>query len=215
MRKANTKTIQSLMKMARRVFISHKTEDKTYKNYIQNNLGVDMIDKSLNEPIDSEDEEYIMRKIREDYLSDSTVTIFLIGSHSSENKGEDEQRFIKRELQASLYNGKANTRNGILGIVLPDMYDKIYKGMYNCDQCGGNHNHVAVDDNTVIKEFSCNYYVKPLAGDKCAYSEDDRYCVLVKWDDFAKDAESAEKYIEQAFNKRSRSIAEKVTVYPK
>ena len=56
-------------------FISFKTENTSYKNYIQYNLNVDMIDKSLNEPINSDDEDYIMRKIREDYLSDSTVTI--------------------------------------------------------------------------------------------------------------------------------------------
>jgi len=201
--------------MAHRVFISHKREDKSYKNYIQNNLGVDMIDKSLNEAIDSDDEDYIMRKIREDYLADSTVTIFLIGTHSSENEGKDEQVYIKRELQASLYNGKENSRNGILGIVLPDMYDKIYKGSYTCDKCGGNHNHIGINDETVIKEFSCNYYIKPLEEGKCAWSEDDRYCVLVKWDDFKKDAETAEKYIDQAFDKRKHPIAEKVKVYPK
>ena len=77
--------------MAHRVFISHKREDKSYKNYIQNNLGVDMIDKSLNEAIDSEDEDYVMRKIREDYLSDSTVTIFLIGKFSLENQDDEEK----------------------------------------------------------------------------------------------------------------------------
>lgn len=201
--------------MAHWVFISHKREDTAYKNYIQNNLGVDMIDKSLNEAIDSDDEGYIMRKIREDYLSDSTVTIFLIGTHSSENEGEEEQVYIKRELQASLYNGKANSRNGILGIVLPTMYDTIYKGSFACDKCGNNHNHVGINDETVIKEFSCNYYIKPLAEGKCAWSDDDRYCVLVKWDDFKKDAESAEKYIDQAFDKRKHPIAEKVKVYPK
>jgi hypothetical protein len=198
--------------MAHRVFISHKREDKSYKNYIQNNLGVDMIDKSLNEAIDSDDEDYIMRKIREDYLSDSTVTIFLIGEHSSENKGQDEQKFIKRELQASLYNGKANTRNGILGIVLPEMDNKVYKGSSICNTCGNSHNLVQIDDTTTIKEFSYNYY---LPTDKCAWSEDDRYCVLVKWDDFKKDAETAEKYIDQAFDKRKHPIAEKVKVYPK
>ena len=201
--------------MAHRVFISFKTEDKPYKNYIQNNLGVDMIDKSLNKAIDSEEEEHIMRKIREGYLSDSTVTILLIGSNSSENKGEEEQKFIKRELQASLYNGKENSRNGILGIVLPEMYDEIYKGRYPCSKCGNSHNHIAINDNTIIKEFSCNYYVKPLPEGKCGWSEDDRYCILVKWDDFKKDADSAEKYIDLAFEKRKQPIAEKVKVYPK
>jgi len=200
--------------MAHKVFISFKTEDKPYKNYIQNNLGVDMIDKSLNEAIDSDDEDYVMQKIRKDYLSDSTVTIFLIGLHSSENKGKEEQKYIKRELQASLYNGKSNSRNGILGIVLPDMYDNIYKGKYNCYKCEGSHNHVAISNATVIKEFSCNYYIE-LPNGKCAWSEDDRYCVLVKWDDFSLDANAAETYINLAFNKRKHPIAEKVKVYPK
>ena len=77
-----------------------------------------MIDKSLNTPIDSDDEDYIMRKIRQDYLSDSTVTIVLIGEHSSEDLGEDEQKCIKREFQAAPYNGEGNTRSGILGVDL-------------------------------------------------------------------------------------------------
>lgn len=198
--------------MGHKVYISFKTEDEYYKNYIQNHMDVDMIDKSLNEPIDSENEDYIMRKIREDYLSDSTVTIFLIGKYSSENEGKDEQKFIKRELQASFYDGENNSRSGVLGIVLPEMTDYIYKGKYTCNSCGGSHNHVAINDNTVIKEFSCNYYIKPLIDGKCAWSEDDRYCVLARWDDFKNDPEM---YIEQAFNKRSHEIAKKVTVYPK
>lgn len=197
--------------MARRVFISHKREDKSYKNYILNNLGVDIIDKSLNEPIDSDDEDYVMRKIREDYLSDSTVTIFLIGSYSPETLGQEEQLYIKRELQASLFDGKANSKNGILGIVLPDMYDKIYNGSGICKTCGNSHNYVNINDNTVIREFSYNYYIP---NNKCAWSEDDRYCVLVKWDDFKTDAKSAEKYIDQAFDKRTNKISSHTKVRP-
>ena len=51
--------------MARKCFISFKTEDIAYKHAIQE-MGIDMVDKSLDLPIDSEDEDYIMRKIRED-----------------------------------------------------------------------------------------------------------------------------------------------------
>lgn len=170
-----------------------------------------MIDKSLNEPIDSDDEEYVMRKIREDYLSDSTVTIFLIGKQSSENLGQDEQVYIKRELQASLFNGEANSKNGILGIVLPEMYDTIYTGSFVCKTCGKSHNYVKINDNTVIKEFSYNYYIP---NNKCAWSEDDRYCVLVKWDDFKYDAKSAEKYIDKAFDKRTGKISSQTKVRP-
>ncbi len=199
--------------MGRKCYISFKTEDSAYKSEIQKMKEegkIDFIDKSLNEAIDSEDPNYIMRKIREDYLSDSTVTIFLIGNKSSEALGLEEQQYIKRELQASLYNGDGNLRSGILGVVLPQMYDSIYKGNYTCTKCGGSHNHVAINDSTVIKEFSVNYYVEPHDG--CAWDEDQRYCILVKWDDFIK---APDTYIEKAFNKREAEIAKKVKVYPK
>lgn len=196
--------------MGRKCFISFKAEDKDYKKKIQEDLEIDMIDKSLNEAIESDDEDYIMRKIREDYLSDSTVTIHLIGTKSAENLGYEEQKFIKRELQASLYNGKGNTRNGILGVVLPEMYDTIYKGLYTCSICDGNHNWVGINDGTTIKEFSVNYYISD--NNKCSWTEDERYCVLVKWEDFCKDPET---FIEKAFDKRTKEISNKVTVYPK
>lgn len=199
--------------MGHKCYISFKMEDKPFKEEIQkwcDRDRVDMIDKSLDTPINSENEDYIMRKIREEYLSDSTVTIFLIGEHSSEDLGWDEQRFIKRELQASLYNGDGNTRNGILGVVLPNMYDRIFKGSYTCSTCSGCHNWVALENSTVIKEFWKNYYLNNHG--KCSYSEDDRYCVLVKWSDFKK---APNTYIDQAFNKRSHLIAQEVIVRPK
>ena len=62
--------------MAHKCYISFKTEDKYYKEYMQKSLHIDMIDKSLNEPIESQDPDYIMRRIREEYIQDSTVTIF-------------------------------------------------------------------------------------------------------------------------------------------
>jgi len=194
--------------MGHKCFISFKTEDADYKKKIQEDLDVDMIDKSLNEAIDSYDEDYIMKKIREDYLSDSTVTIFLIGTRSSENLGTYEQRFIKRELQASLYNGSVNKKNGILGIVLPSMYNNIYLGSYVCSICGNSHNYVSINDATTIKEFSYNYYIPQ---GKCCWTEDDRYCVLVKWSDFEL---SPNTYIDLAFEKRSQPISEKTKVKP-
>lgn len=199
--------------MGHKCFISFKTEDEKYKKEIQNwseDNKVDMIDKSLNTPIDSDDEDYIMRKIRQDYLSDSTVTIVLIGKHSSEDLREDEQKFIKRELQASLYNGEGNTRSGILGVVLPAMYSEIYKDSYVCKTCHKSHRWIALNDSTVIKEFWKNYFLDDK--DECHYTEEDRYCVLVKWEDFKKNPNS---YIEKAFAKRCQDIANKVVVYPK
>lgn len=190
-------------------FISFKSDDMHYKKYIQNYLDIDMIDKSLNEPIQSENEDYIMRKIREDYLQDSTVTIHLIGEYSAENSYLN-QNYIKRELQASLSNTSAGTRNGILGVVLPEVYNKIYKGQQACSQCFKNHNIVVINENTTTREFSYNYYL-PLDNGEHVWSEDDRYCVLVKWEDFIV---FPNKYIEQAFNKRTSDIAKKIKVRP-
>ena len=42
-------------------------------------------------------------------------------------------------------------------------------------------------------------------------SEEDRYCVLVKWSDFCSDPET---YIDRAFNKRNQPISDKIKVRP-
>ena len=195
--------------MAHKCFISFKTQDIDYKKKIQEDMGIEMIDKSLNEPINSDNEDYIMRKIREDYLADSTVTIYLIGEYSAENSFLQDQTYIKRELQASLYNGENNTKNGILGVVLPNMYDRIYKGEEQCLICGSNHNIVCVNDDTTIKEFNYNFYIPKDNG--CCWSEEERSCVLVKWEDFEN---NPEKYIDDAFNKRNSEISRKTKVRP-
>ena len=199
--------------MAHKCFISFKKEDRIYKEKLVEKLNnADVIDKTLDRVIESYDGDYIMSVIRRDYLRDSTVTIFLIGEHSSENEGYDylgdKNYFIKKELQATLYNGSNNSRSGLLGVVLPNMYDKIYKGSYECSNCNESHNTVKINDDTVIREFSRNYYVTP--HNRCAWNEDERYAMLVKWDDFYN---NPEKYINQAYEKRNSPIANKVRIY--
>ena len=69
---------KSLKNMSHKCYISFKTEDEDYKSEIQKmkEAGeLDYIDKSLNDPIDSDDPDYIMRKIREDYLSDFLANV--------------------------------------------------------------------------------------------------------------------------------------------
>lgn len=194
--------------MAHKVFISFKSEDFAYKKQIQEIKGLEYVDKSLNEAINSDNQDYILQKIRSDYLADSTVTIHLIGLHGSEDQGEHEQRFIKGELQGSLYNSIENPKNGILGIVLPEAKDYVYKGMQACGQCGKSHNIVNINNGTTIREFSYNYYIP---NEKCAHSEEDRYCVLTTWEDFMVNPES---FINAAFDKRFEPIAKKTRVYP-
>ena len=57
------------------------------------------------------------------------------------------------------------------------------------------------------QQRSENYYLEPHSG--CAWSEEERYCILVKWDDFIN---NPEKYINDAFEKRSSELSEKVHV---
>lgn len=199
--------------MAHKCFISFKKEDLYYKNkLIEKFDSSDVIDKTLDRVIDSNDGDYIMSVIRRDYLKDSTVTVFLIGEHSSENEGYDylgpKNYFIQKELQATLYNGKDNSRSGLIGVVLPNMYEKIYKGSYQCTKCNSTHNSVNIDDNTVIREFSENYYMTPHSG--CAWKPEERYAILVKWEDFYS---NPEKYINEAFEKRTDPITNKIRIY--
>ena len=210
--------------MSHRCFISFKKEDARYKDLIALALkDEDVIVRSLDKWIDSENENYIMQVIRRDYLLNSTVTIFLIGEHSSENEGldgegRDKNYFIKRELRASLYAGEeGNSRNGLLGVVLPSMVGRVFGEFHDCEKCGGRHRYINVTDAEVIREFGRNYFIKP--HDKCYWAEEDRYAVLVPYNEFMeKDAEGTyvnmDKYIEKAFNKRDASVAARVTVRP-
>lgn len=67
--------------------------------------------------INSNDSEYVMSRIRQKYLGDSTVTLCLIGecTHS--------RRYIDWELKSSLRRGSF-TPNGLVGILLPHMGTK-------------------------------------------------------------------------------------------
>jgi hypothetical protein len=194
--------------MAHKVYISFKTEDMEYKEAISGLPTIDYIDKSLTVPIASADQNYIMQRIRSDYLYDSTVTIFLIGDFSAENLGQSEQYYIKKELQASLYTSQGYGKNGVLGVVLPSMQNRVFRASDNCITCGGTHNTVSINGSTVVSEFSYNYYIPH---GKCSWAENDRYCVLSTWENFTADPNG---WIDEAFDKRSEPIASKTKVRP-
>jgi MTH538 TIR-like domain (DUF1863) len=65
--------------------------------------------------VDSEDTDYVMDQIREKYLTDSTVTIMLVG------KCTWARRYVDWEIYSTLRNDKDNKRSGLVAIQLPSM----------------------------------------------------------------------------------------------
>ena len=85
------------------------TFDRERNVFIARALGVGM----ARDIIESDDATYVMRRIRELYLEDSTVTIVLLGRCTWA------RRYVDWELQASLRHGRRTVPNGLLGISLP------------------------------------------------------------------------------------------------
>lgn len=109
------------MPARRKCFISYHHADQTYVDtfirtfdhqrnlLIARGLGTEM----ANDVIDSTDTEYVMSRIRQQYLSDSTVTIVLMGQCTWA------RRYVDWEIQASLRSGETVMPNGLLGVKLP------------------------------------------------------------------------------------------------
>lgn len=102
--------------MRRKCFVSYHQEDQKAvdafiarfgpKNFIKR--GITLPD----EVIDSTDTDYVMRRVRELYIRDSTVTIVLVGPCTWS------RRFVDWEIQASLRQPASGLPNGLIGILL-------------------------------------------------------------------------------------------------
>lgn len=106
----------------RKVFVSYYHGDQQEVNKFVNDFSNVCIFKTVGVKegdftFDSNNPQYIMRKIREDKLEDSTVTIVLVGSctHS--------RRYVDWEVKASLQCGQS-LPNGLIAINLPYMGSK-------------------------------------------------------------------------------------------
>jgi len=100
-----------------KVFISYYHEDdQDYKNRLVQALDSKFVDKSVSQG-DIHDEglplDEIRRIIRDEHISDATVTIVLIGCCTWQRKHVD------WEISASIIDRRNNERCGLLGILLP------------------------------------------------------------------------------------------------
>ena len=103
------------MAVKHRCFVSyHKVNSSAVKNFVEEfsdvftakTVGVTDEDDFIN----SDDRDYVMRRIREKYLSNTTVTIVLIGECTKARK------YVDWEIASTLRNDPVNGRSGLLGI---------------------------------------------------------------------------------------------------
>ncbi|MFD7277040.1 TIR domain-containing protein [Streptomyces sp. NPDC059862] len=111
----------TVSRVRRKCFISYHHEDEqevsrfiqtfdhAHDVFIARGIGAGM----PGDVIGSKDRDYIMRRVRELYLRDSTVTIVMIG------KCTWARRYVDWEIASTLRDDARNRRSGLLGIVLP------------------------------------------------------------------------------------------------
>ena len=103
--------------MSHKCFISyHAADKKAVDDFCDKFVGT-FIRRGIkmeDDIIDSNNTDYVMKRIRQLYLQDSTVTIVLIGKCTWARK------FIDWELQASLRNPSDGYPNGVVAIQLWD-----------------------------------------------------------------------------------------------
>lgn len=187
-----------------KTFISyHHAGEQDLKNEIIDKgvLGGEFIDKSVSDgDIDpNSSEETIMRKIREEYLGDSTVIIVLIGEETSERP------FVNSEIQAALWG---ENPSGLIGIVRDELYDEIY----SITTCSGNDCNCGISLRTPNHEFNKkvpflikenNTRLENNESTSPHYSDSDAYCGIYKFSNFI---DNMEKYIDEAFDKREKNF---------
>lgn len=108
------------MTQTHKVFVSyHHSNDQHYRDLFEtlfSNMHEVMVSKSvqLGDINPNLKTDTVRQKIRDGYLSDSTVTVVLIGSQTWQ------RRHVDWEIGASIRSTQYNPRSGLIGIFLPN-----------------------------------------------------------------------------------------------
>lgn len=163
-----------------KTFLSyHHANEQDLKNgIIESFAGASFIDKSVSDGDISTNvsEDYIMRKIREDYLGDSTVTVVLIGTETASRP------FVNSEIQASLWG---ENPGGLIGVIR----DEIYSSVFSSGVCSDTSCNCGIGIRTI--DWGYEHYLPWLIKKNHSFSklvphydDMDVYCSLVKYSDF-------------------------------
>lgn len=172
----------------RKVFISYYHGDQEAVNKFVSDFSDVFIAKTVGVKDDdfkfhSNDPHYIMRRIREEKLSDSTVTIVLIGTctHS--------RRYVDWEIKASLQQGLGTLPNGLIAINLPSMG--------NMDGLPERLSANVERDNLGKDIGYARYYVYPSSRDQLIKWIEDAYNARTKRANLIKNSKEMMKYNHQ------------------
>lgn len=162
--------------------------NREYDIFIDGSVDTGDIDDELTD-------ESIRKKIRDDYLKDTTVTILLVGEETKKRK------HIDWEIYSSMYNGKVNKQSGILVIQLPSInpqYIRAAHGNKEKDNVYPNINWTSFDSQT---EYKSRYpYLPARIIDNLLKSE--AKISVAKWGDLIAEPEKLRALIEYTFQDR-------------
>ncbi|WP_178019615.1 TIR domain-containing protein [uncultured Paenibacillus sp.] len=182
-----------------KTFISyHHAKDQDLKDLIIEKFsGEYFIDKSVSDGDISttNTEETIMRIIRENFLSDSTITLVIVGYETARRP------FVNSEIQASLWG---SNHNGLLAVVRDELYDQIYQPSL----CTSPFCNCGITLRSPTNLYT--YYLPELVyrnheydGTLAHYTDDQVYFAVMKYSMFIG---NPEKYIDEAFEKRNGNL---------
>lgn len=190
-----------------KTFISyhHKNEQDLKDEIITKGSKEFFIDKSVKDgDIDTSlSEETIMRKIREDFIGDSTVVIVLIGEETANRP------YVNSEIQAALWGNST----GIIGVVRDDLFDRIYHSTtctHSGCNCGISLKSPSAEFNTKVPYLVRENNKRLEYGKSTSphYTDSEAYCGIYKYSTFMN---NMEKYIDEAFDKRVKQFDIKKT----
>lgn len=105
-------SLQIRLAVKRRIFVSyHHGGDQAYYDHFSKVFGElyeVIFDNSLERAVDSDDPRYVMRRIRENYVTGSSCTVVLCGRNTWQRK------YVDWEILATL-----EKQHGLIGICLP------------------------------------------------------------------------------------------------
>jgi hypothetical protein len=130
--KPDSSLLARLLKPPRsRIFVSYQhSSDQYYYNLFSQTLHdtyETIYDDSLREEVDSQDSEYIIQRIRDEFITGSSCTIVLVGPTSYQRK------YMDWEIKATL-----DKKHGLIGIQLPNLIPTLNGGVRVPDRLNEN-----------------------------------------------------------------------------